>query len=461
MTTIEKSFAAIFTPGTFRRISVFGARSLQELPRLLWGHAGAISPGVFLLISTLGCSLGYLLPSVLLASRTDDLPAFLESGPLAQSSGQARSGAFLDPAKERPRSASLEVILRLLNGRPAEVRRYGDNVDLLAPPGPPDPVVLALGTTADLFSSAWLLPLLSLCSNGRTHCLLVASGPMPATEQPTLYERARVTAFASESSEIVDALASRLLPLWPNGRSGPVFVLFSAGGKPVWRSDAEANAALVLRDLGLVAESLCECASPRRAESSKEISSPAAQVASLLPPQPPNPPQQGAPPLPESPLLLKNLRIQVSPLVGGNLHALGEAVEDSATPKATLLIFWGTWCIPCLQELPLLERLSHRYSSVVFTGLAHEYGTGNVKEQVRHVASKYGVTYPQLLAMDYAAHRKLFPDGQFPAFALFDSDGRLLWKGTGSLDSATWKGALVHLLESIEASTPQEGRSVK
>ena len=57
--------------------------------------------------------------------------------------------------------------------------------------------------------------------------------------------------------------------------------------------------------------------------------------------------------------------------------------------------FWATWCGPCRQEMPQLNRLYEKYKSSGFVLLGV-----NVDDDVTkaaEVAAKLGVTFPVLL----------------------------------------------------------------
>jgi thiol-disulfide isomerase/thioredoxin len=90
--------------------------------------------------------------------------------------------------------------------------------------------------------------------------------------------------------------------------------------------------------------------------------------------------------------------------------------------RVVLINFWATWCGPCRQEMPLLERLHQKYRSSGFVLLGV-----NVDDDPRNaasVAAKLGVTFPVLLDTDKAVSR-LYDLKAMPTTVLVDRDGRL------------------------------------
>lgn len=52
------------------------------------------------------------------------------------------------------------------------------------------------------------------------------------------------------------------------------------------------------------------------------------------------------------------------PVVDEN-GATGETVDPVKTGKVTVINFWGTWCGPCVSEMPHLDALAKNYSDTV------------------------------------------------------------------------------------------------
>ncbi|OES44457.1 thiol-disulfide oxidoreductase ResA [Domibacillus iocasae] len=59
--------------------------------------------------------------------------------------------------------------------------------------------------------------------------------------------------------------------------------------------------------------------------------------------------------------------------------------------KGVFLNFWGTWCEPCKEEMPHMEKLANEYEGQVEI-LAVNVGESDF--QVNNFAKQYGLTFP-------------------------------------------------------------------
>jgi peroxiredoxin len=90
--------------------------------------------------------------------------------------------------------------------------------------------------------------------------------------------------------------------------------------------------------------------------------------------------------------------------------------------QVVLLNFWATWCGPCRQEMPHLNRLYDKYRASGFTLLGV-----NIDDDTRRagdLATKLGLRFPVLFDTEKRVSR-LYDVGSMPATVLVDRDGRV------------------------------------
>jgi cytochrome c biogenesis protein CcmG, thiol:disulfide interchange protein DsbE len=94
---------------------------------------------------------------------------------------------------------------------------------------------------------------------------------------------------------------------------------------------------------------------------------------------------------------------------GSSGVALGDVAPDSSLPRLegggagsladyrgrwVLVNFWASWCGPCRQEAPALERFQRRHAGPNFTVLGID--SRDLTDDGRAFVSRYGLSYPQL-----------------------------------------------------------------
>ncbi len=90
--------------------------------------------------------------------------------------------------------------------------------------------------------------------------------------------------------------------------------------------------------------------------------------------------------------------------------------------SVVLVNFWATWCAPCREEMPHLNRMYEKYRASGFTLLGV-----NVDDDVRNaarVSQSLALRFPVLLDSDKSVV-KLYAVTTMPSTMLIDREGRL------------------------------------
>jgi peroxiredoxin len=129
-------------------------------------------------------------------------------------------------------------------------------------------------------------------------------------------------------------------------------------------------------------------------------------------------------------------------IVSAQAPAAGAAAPDFALKSAdggsvrlkehrgevVLLNFWASWCGPCRDEMPLLNRLYQRFRHAGFVVLGV-----NVDEEpgkAAQMAKRLGVTYPVLFDNEKQVSR-LYDLRAMPSTVIVDRDGKVRYVHKG------------------------------
>ncbi len=138
-------------------------------------------------------------------------------------------------------------------------------------------------------------------------------------------------------------------------------------------------------------------------------------------------------------------------------------------PRPRLLVFWATWCAPCVKELPdLLELKAQHGKEILFVGVSKDsYRDQQAVERSWTAIAKLinlDAWPTQYLSLDRELEQVLFPeetlgngDLPLPAFALLDHQGGLQFTMVGALTAGNHRAELVSHLERAIARFKSSG----
>lgn len=116
------------------------------------------------------------------------------------------------------------------------------------------------------------------------------------------------------------------------------------------------------------------------------------------------------------------------------LNAGGQTAAPEQKGKVVLVDFWGTWCGPCVAELPDVQILATEFAKKNFLLIGMHDSRGEL-EEVAQFAQKRGLTYqmaidrPAADALGFGATFKAYGVHGIPNCAVIDQEGRIAFVG--------------------------------
>lgn len=141
---------------------------------------------------------------------------------------------------------------------------------------------------------------------------------------------------------------------------------------------------------------------------------------------------------------------QAPPLVLSDLAGQMRRLADWRG-KVLVVNFWGTWCTPCLEEVPVFDALARtfRAQGVEFVGIAID-----APEPVRAFVQQHRIGYPMLLGDSAVAlawmHAAGNTAGGLPFTVLLDRGGRIVEVHLGPLAAEILRAKLAPLVAQSE-----------
>ena len=97
--------------------------------------------------------------------------------------------------------------------------------------------------------------------------------------------------------------------------------------------------------------------------------------------------------------------------------------------QSVALVFWQTWCKPCLREMPELARVDRQYSPRIrFYGIVSGADEDVDDAKVKSLVERLGVGYPQVRDRDLRLSRGFKIDGT-PTIVILGPGRSVLYRG--------------------------------
>ena len=97
--------------------------------------------------------------------------------------------------------------------------------------------------------------------------------------------------------------------------------------------------------------------------------------------------------------------------------------------QSVALVFWQTWCKPCLREMPDLVAADRRYSPRIrFYGIISGPDKDVDEAKVKNIVGRLGVRYPQVRDRNLRLSRSFGVEGT-PTIIVLGAGGSILYRG--------------------------------
>ena len=123
-------------------------------------------------------------------------------------------------------------------------------------------------------------------------------------------------------------------------------------------------------------------------------------------------------------------------------NATGELTEQTYSPetsrgKVTVINFWGTWCLPCKDELPFFDRVAREDEDVVVVAV---HSVQDMAGAPSHIAENYpdsAIIFAQDSALSGAGTDDVITmmggGMQYPYTVIVNAEGEITYLGAGSM----------------------------
>ena len=119
--------------------------------------------------------------------------------------------------------------------------------------------------------------------------------------------------------------------------------------------------------------------------------------------------------------------------------------------KVIILNFWATWCLPCIDELPSLNKLAKKLNQNKIKIIAVSMDRGNEKKLIRFLKEKGGDNLIFLQDKKWSAGKLLNINGLPETFIIIKkvNDYKVIFRHLGPLewDSEEIKNKIIQLIE--------------
>jgi peroxiredoxin len=105
---------------------------------------------------------------------------------------------------------------------------------------------------------------------------------------------------------------------------------------------------------------------------------------------------------------------------------------SSLEGKKVILNFWATWCPPCREEMPDMQKIHDEYEGEVVVAAVNLTSSEKNIDSVKRFVDELGLTFPVLLDEDGKINKQ-FEVLSYPTSYIINEDGVITTKFAGAM----------------------------
>jgi cytochrome c biogenesis protein CcmG, thiol:disulfide interchange protein DsbE len=136
----------------------------------------------------------------------------------------------------------------------------------------------------------------------------------------------------------------------------------------------------------------------------------------------------------------------IESLVDGGRPVGGFSSADLAAGQVSVVNFWASWCVPCVQEHPLLVALKER-TGVKLYGINYKDQAGAARRFLGRYGNPFaavGVDGDGRAAIDWGVYG-------MPETFVIDGKGRIAYKHVGPISAETLESKIIPAIKAAQA----------
>jgi len=123
--------------------------------------------------------------------------------------------------------------------------------------------------------------------------------------------------------------------------------------------------------------------------------------------------------------------------------------------KIVVLNFWATWCLPCREELPMLDKLALKFPTDKVVFFAVSLDTAETQPKIDRFLEKKRIALPIWLGASTQSLKQLNLGEVIPVTVILDRDGQIVMRILGEASRKDIASRLDWLLGDRAAKAPK------